>query len=807
MNRLLLHTTMAHPTSHAQEPLSPRKMYVVKRSGDKEEIKFDKVTSRIEKLCDGLDREYVDPVAVTFKVNQGIYSGVTTVELDELAAQTCAYMSTTHPDYSVLAARICLSNLDKQTEKDYLKLATTLRNHVHPETEEYSPLVTEELLHVVQKYEDRIQQAIDAEAPLYDYFGFKTLEKSYLLRIQGRVVERPLQLLMRVAIGMHGWDIDSVIETFHMTAKKKYTMATPTLFNAGTPHAQMSSCFLLHMKSDSVEGIFDTLKDCAHISKYAGGIGVSIHDIRGTGSYIRGTGGKSSGIVPMLRMFNDCSRFIDQAGRRKGSFAFYLEPWHADIRAFLDMKKNTGNDLERARDLFFALWVPDLFMKRVESNGQWSLFSPNEATGLSDVHGAAFDDLYTKYEGEGKARAKIPARELWNHIIDVQVETGTPYILFKDAANRTSNHSHLGAIKSSNLCAEIIQYTSPTETAVCNLASINLSAMVKDPYTDYASFDFEQLQDVAGKVVRNLNQVIDRNYYPIPEARLSNMSHRPVGLGVQGLADTYALMRLPYASNEACDLNKRIFETMYYGAMLASVELAKKDGPYDSFVGSPLSSGKFQFDLHHTKPTMYDWDSLRTEVVKFGARNSLLIALPPTASTASILGNNESFEAFTSNVYNRRVLSGEFPIVNQHLLRELTALELWDDDVKQELLLSQGSIQGVKKIPTWLKAIYKTVWEIPQRVIIEQSADRAPFVCQSQSLNLFVESPSRGKLTSMLFHSWKRKLVTGIYYLRSRPKSDPVQFVVNKVHVNGGERGESVKACSRENPDCEACGA
>ena len=794
---------MAHPTSHAQKPLSPRKMYVVKRSGAKEEIKFDKVTSRIEKLCDGLDKEYVDPVAVTFKVNQGIYSGVTTVELDELAAQTCAYMSTTHPDYSVLAARICLSNLDKQTEKDYLKLVTTLRDHLHPETGEYSPLVTEELLHVVQTHKDRIQRAIDAEAPLYDYFGFKTLEKSYLLRIQGRVVERPLQLLMRVAIGMHGWDIDSVIETFHMTATKKYTMATPTLFNAGTPHAQMSSCFLLHMKSDSVEGIFDTLKDCAHISKYAGGIGVSIHDIRGTGSYIRGTGGKSSGIVPMLRMFNDCSRFIDQAGRRKGSFAFYLEPWHADIRAFLDMKKNTGNDLERARDLFFALWVPDLFMKRVESNGQWSLFSPNEATGLSDVHGAAFDDLYTKYEEEGKARATIPARELWNHIIDVQVETGTPYILFKDAANRTSNHSHLGAIKSSNLCAEIIQYTSPSETAVCNLASINLSAMVKDPYTDHASFDFKQLQDVAGKVVRNLNQVIDRNYYPIPEAKLSNMTHRPVGLGVQGLADTYALMRLPYASYEACDLNKRIFETMYYGAMLASVELAKKDGPYDSFVGSPLSSGKFQFDLHCTKPTMYDWDSLRAEVVKFGARNSLLIALPPTASTASILGNNESFEAVTSNVYNRRVLSGEFPIVNQHLLRELTALELWDDDVKQELLLSQGSIQGVKKIPTWLKDVYKTVWEIPQRVIIEQSADRAPFVCQSQSLNLFVESPSRGKLTSMLFHSWKRKLITGIYYLRSRPKSDPVQFVVNKVHL----KGESVEACSRANPDCEACGA
>lgn len=783
-----------------REPQSPSKMFVVKRSGDREEIKFDKVTSRIEKLCDGLDREYVDPVAVTLKVNQGIYSGVTTSELDELAAQTCAYMATTHPDYSVLAARICISNLDKQTEPDYLKLVTTLRDHVHPDTGEYSPMVTAELLEVVQKHADTIQQAISEEVPRYDYFGFKTLEKSYLLRVKGKVVERPLQLLMRVAIGIHGHDIDSVIQMFHMTARKKYTMATPTLFNADTPHSQMSSCFLLHMKSDSVDGIFDTLKDCAHISKYAGGIGVSIHDIRGTGSYIRGTGGKSSGIVPMLRMFNDCSRFIDQAGRRKGSFAFYIEPWHADIRAFLDMKKNTGNDLERARDLFFALWVPDLFMKRVENNGSWALFSPNEATGLSDVYGDAFEDLYTKYEAEGKARQTIPARDLWNHIIDVQVETGTPYMLFKDAANRTSNHKYLGTIKSSNLCAETIQYTSPKETAVCNLASINLSAMVKKPYTDGAYFDFAELQEIAGQVVKNLNQVIDRNFYPIPEAKESNITHRPVGLGVQGLADTYALMRLPYDSAEASELNKKIFETMYYGAMLSSVALAKIDGPYESFSKSPLAEGKFQFDLHGVSPDMYDWASLREEVVKFGARNSLLVALPPTASTASILGNNESFEAFTSNVYNRRVLSGEFPIINHHLIRELTTRQLWDDEVKQELLLSQGSIQGIKKIPEYLREVYKTVWEIPQRVIIDQSADRSPFVCQSQSMNMFVESPSRGKLTSMLFHSWKRKLVTGMYYLRSRPKSDPVQFVVNKVPTK-------VAACTRDDPACESCSA
>ncbi|CAM9308128.1 unnamed protein product [Ectocarpus sp. 8 AP-2014] len=768
-------------------------MFVVKRSGVKEDIRFDKVTSRIEKLCYGLNRQFVDPVAVTLKVNQGIYSGVTTSELDELAALTCAHMATTHPDYSTLAARICLSNLDKQTDADYLHLVTKLRDHVHPDTGEDAPMVTEELVNVVKNHKDLIQQALDAEVPMYDFFGFKTLEKSYLLRMKGKVVERPLQLLMRVSIGIHGHDINSAIQMFQMTARKKYTMATPTLFNAGTPHAQMSSCFLLHMKSDSVEGIFDTLKDCAHVSKHAGGIGVSIHDIRSSGSYIRGTGGMSSGIVPMLRMFNDCSRFIDQAGRRKGSFAFYLEPWHADIRAFLDMKRNTGNDLERARDLFFALWVPDLFMQRVENNGKWSLFSPNEATGLADFYGEEFNTLYVKYEQEGKARETIDARQLWNHMLDVQVETGTPYVLFKDAANRTSNHKHLGTIKSSNLCAEIIQYTSPMETAVCNLASVSLPAMVKEPYTEGAFFDFDELKDIAGQVVRNLNRVIDSNFYPIPEARLSNMTHRPVGMGVQGLADTFARMRLPYASAEACELNKKIFETMYYGAMVATVALAKRDGPYESFAGSPLSSGKFHFDLHHaSRPVMYDWDSLRADVVKFGARNSLLIALPPTASTASILGNNESFEAFTSNVYNRRVLSGEFPIINHHLLRELTALGLWDDEVKQQLLLSQGSVQAVNKIPSHLKEIYKTVWEIPQRVVIEQAADRAPFVCQSQSMNMFVESPSRGKLTSMLFHSWKRKLVTGMYYLRSRPKSEPVQFGVS---------------CGRESQSCEACSA
>lgn len=798
---------MSQHMSSTAEPPSPTKMFVIKRSGDREEIKFDKVTSRIEKLCAGLDREYIDPVAVTLKVNQGIYSGVTTAELDELAAQTCAYMATTHPDYSTLAARICISNLDKQTEPEFAKLARVLRDHVHPDTGEYSPMVTQELMEVAEKHADKIQGAISAETPCYDFFGFKTLEKSYLLRIKGKVVERPLQLLMRVAIGIHGHDIDSVIQMFRMTARKKYTMATPTLFNAGTPHSQMSSCFLLHMKKDSVDGIFDTLKDCAHISKYAGGIGVSIHEIRGSGSYIKGTGGKSSGLVPMLRMFNDCSRFIDQAGRRKGSFAFYIEPWHSDIKAFLDMKKNTGNDLERARDLFFALWVPDLFMKRVEQNGKWSLFSPNEATGLSDVYGDAFEDLYTKYEREGKARQELPARELWNHIIDVQVETGTPYMLYKDAANRTSNHKHLGTIKSSNLCAEIIQYTSPKETAVCNLASINLSAMVKNPYTDKATFDFGELQDIAGQVVKNLNQVIDRNFYPIPEAKLSNLTHRPVGLGVQGLADTYAMMRMPYESTQASELNKKIFQTMYYGAMLASVELAKVDGPYDSFKNSPLASGEFQFDLHSVSPSMFDWDSLRAQVVKFGARNSLLIALPPTASTASILGNNESFEAFTSNVYNRRVLSGEFPIINHHLIRELTALDLWNDDVKKDLLLAQGSIQGIESIPAYMRDIYKTVWEIPQRTIIDQCADRAPFVCQSQSMNMFVESPSRGKLTSMLFHSWKRKLVTGMYYLRSRPKSDPVQFVVNKVPDKVPDKGTtgSKNTCNRNNTACESC--
>lgn len=758
-------------------------MYVVKRDGRQEDVHFDKITARIKKLCEGLDMDFVDPVAVTMKVNQGIFSGVSTTELDELAAQTCAYMSTNHPDYSILAARICLSNLHKETESSFLVLVKQLRDYVHPLTEKPAPLVTEEVVAVVEKHTAKIQAALDASSESYDFFAFKTLEKSYLLKMNGKVAERPHQLLMRVSIGIHGYDIEKVLKTYRMMSEKKFTMATPTLFNAGTPCPQMSSCFLMTMKEDSIEGIFDTLKNCAMISKYAGGIGVSVHDVRASNSYIRGTNGTSNGLVPMLRVYNNTARYVDQGGgRRKGSIAVYLEPWHADVESFLDLRKNQGNELERARDLFYALWVPDLFMKRVEANEVWSLFCPNEAPGMSDVYGEAFETLYKSYESKPDlARKTMNARDLWDKILDTQVETGTPYILFKDAANAKSNQKHLGVIKSSNLCTEIMEYTSKDEIAVCNLASINLSAMVSEPYTESAKFDLDLLESTAAMVTENLNKVIDRNFYPVVEAKNSNMRHRPIGIGVQGLADAFIMLRLAFDSPKASELNRQIFETIYYGAMTASMSESKRVGPHESFRGSPLSNGRFQFDLWGVKPSdRYDWDDLRSKVIKFGVRNSLLVAPMPTASTAQILGNNESTEPFTSNVYTRRVLAGEFAVVNKHLLRDLTGLGIWNDSVKKKLLEARGSVQRIAEVPAELKELYRTVWEIPQKAILDQAASRGPFVCQSQSMNVHMAEPSRGKLTSMLFYGWKNGLKTGMYYLRTRPKADSIQFAVDE---------------------------
>ena len=611
----------------------------------------------------------------------------------------------------------------------------------------------------------------------FDYFGFKTLEKSYLLKIDGKIVERPQHMFMRVALGIHKTDIDSIIATYNLLSERWFTHATPTLFNAGTPKAQMSSCFLLTMKEDSIDGIYDTLKQTAKISQSAGGIGLAIHDIRATGSYIGGTNGTSNGIVPMLRVFNDTARYVDQGGgKRKGAFAIYIEPWHADIFSFLDLRKNHGKEEMRARDLFFALWICDLFMKRVEADGEWSLFCPNEAPGLSDCHGEVFEALYTKYEAEGRARKTIKAQELWFAILDSQIETGTPYMLYKDAANSKSNQQNLGTIKSSNLCTEIIEYTSPEEVAVCNLASIALPRFVIN-----GSFDQQKLYEVTYQVALNLNKIIDNNYYPVEEARNSNLRHRPIGLGVQGLADVFILLRLPFESDLAKLLNKNIFETIYFAAMTASKDLAIKEGPYSSFQGSPLSKGQFQFDLWNVAPsTRWDWDSLRKEVMEHGVRNSLLLAPMPTASTSQILGNNECFEPYTSNIYSRRVLSGEFIIVNKHLLKDLISLGLWNNDMKNRIIAANGSVQNIKEIPDDIKELYKTVWEIKQRNLIDMAADRGAFICQSQSLNLFVDSPSISKLTSMHFYGWKKGLKTGMYYLRSQAATQAVQFTIEK---------------------------
>ena len=754
-------------------------MYVIKRDGHKEPVMFDKITDRIKKLCYGLN-EMVDAVKVAMRVIEGLYDGVTTSELDNLAAETAAAMTVTHPDYAQLAARIAVSNLHKNTKKSFSETMNDMFHYVNPRTNQEAPLLSEEVHRVIMENAEFLDSHIIYNRDFnYDYFGFKTLERSYLLKINGKIVERPQHMLMRVSVGIHLDDLKSVIETYELMSKKFFTHATPTLFNAGTPKPQMSSCFLLTMQDDSIDGIYDTLKQTAKISQSAGGIGLSIHNVRATGSYIRGTNGTSNGIVPMLRVFNDTARYVDQGGgKRKGSFAIYIETWHADIMDFLDLKKNHGKEEMRARDLFYAMWISDLFMKRVQEDSTWTLMCPNECPGLYDVYGDEFDKLYTSYEEQGKGRKTIKARELWEKILESQIETGTPYMLYKDAANRKSNQKNLGTIRSSNLCTEILEYTSADEIAVCNLASISLPMFVEN-----GKFDHELLFNVTKRVTRNLNKVIDRNYYPVKEAENSNMRHRPVGLGVQGLADAFIKLRLPFTSDEAKQLNQEIFETIYFAAVTASMEMAKEEGAYSSFQGSPISQGEFQYNLWGLKDEdlsgRWDWASLRKEVIKNGVRNSLLMAPMPTASTSQILGNNEAFEPYTSNIYTRRVLSGEFIVVNKHLLEDLVERGLWNEELKQEIMRNNGSIQNIDRIPNDLKELYKTVWEMSMKDIIDMSRQRGYFIDQSQSLNLFMENANFAKLTSMHFYAWQSGLKTGMYYLRTKSAVDAIKFTLN----------------------------
>merc|ERR1719365_199240 len=758
------------------------KIFVLKRDGRQETVHFDKITSRIDKLCYGLEQDYIDTTSITMKVISGLYPGVTTVELDNLAAEIAATMTTKHPDYAILAARIAVANLHKETQKKFSDVISTLYNMKHAKTGKPIPMIDEKYYNIVQKHKDKLDAAVLYDRDFqYQYFGFKTLERSYLLKKDGKCVERPQQMLMRVAVGIHGEDIDAAIETYDLLSQKLFTHASPTLFNAATPRPQLSSCFLLTMASDSIEGIYDTLKQCALISKSAGGIGLNIHCIRSSGSYIAGTNGNSNGLVPMLRVFNNTARYVDQGGnKRPGAFAIYLEPWHADIFEFLDLRKNHGKEEQRARDLFYAMWIPDLFMKRVEQDGVWSLMCPHQSPGLQDCWGEEFEELYQRYEEEGKFLKQIKAQQLWYAIIESQIETGTPYMLYKDACNRKSNQQNLGTIKCSNLCTEIVEYSAPDEVAVCNLASIAVNMFVKPDKT----FDFEKLKNVSKTVTKNLNKIIDVNYYPVKEARNSNMRHRPIGIGIQGLADAYILMRFPFESDEAALLNKQIFETIYYGALEASCDLAEQLGTYETYDGCPVSKGILQYDMWGVTPTdLHDWAKLKEKIAKHGIRNSLLMAPMPTASTAQILGNNESVEAYTSNIYQRRVLSGEFQIVNQHLLRDLTELDILSEDLKNEIISANGSVQNIPQIPKDIKALYKTVWEISQKTVLKQAADRGAFIDQSQSLNVHIADPNFGKMSSMHFYGWKLGLKTGMYYLRTKPAAQAIQFTVDKSKI------------------------
>ena len=791
-------------------------MFVVKRDGRKETVKFDKITARIQKLCYSLD-PLVDSVSVTMKVIEGLYDGVTTVELDNLAAEIAASNTTKHPDYALLASRIAVSNLHKNTKKSFSETLKDLYEYLDPKTGEKASLIAKDVYDIVQANAELLDSTIIYDRDFgYDYFGFKTLERSYLLKMHGRIAERPQQMLMRVSVGIHKEDIASVIETYNLMSERWFTHATPTLFNAGTPKPQMSSCFLLTMKDDSIDGIYDTLKQTAKISQSAGGIGLAIHNVRATGSYIKGTNGTSNGIIPMLKVFNDTARYVDQGGgKRKGSFAIYIEPWHADVFDFLDLRKNHGKEEARARDLFFALWIPDLFMKRIEADQNWTLMCPNECPGLADVHSEEFEKLYLKYEKEGKGRKTIKAQELWFAILESQTETGTPYMLYKDACNSKSNQQNLGTIRSSNLCTEIVEFTAPDEVAVCNLASLALPKYVED-----GKFDHQRLFNITYVATKNLNKIIDRNYYPVPEAKNSNMRHRPIGLGVQGLADAFIMMRLPFTSDEAKKVNKEIFETIYFAALTASKDLAQEEGAYETYAGSPISKGIFQHDMWNVTPSdRWDWDELRGEIKKYGIRNSLLLAPMPTASTSQILGNNECFEPYTSNIYSRRTLSGEFVIVNKHLMKDLVKLGLWNDELKNELIAANGSVLEIDAIPDNIKDLYRTVWEMKMKDIIDMAADRGAYIDQSQSLNLFIENPNFAKLSSMHFYGWKKGLKTGMYYLRTKAARDAIKFTVSKKEEVAApiavkheeitkEQREAEISCSLDNPDaCEACGS
>jgi ribonucleoside-diphosphate reductase alpha chain len=798
-------------------------MLVIKRDGRRESVRFDKITARIENLCYELDPKFIQPIEVAKKVIDGLYDGVTTSELDNLAAEICASLTVRHPDYAILGARIAISNLHKTTSQSFSNTMKRLYTYLNPKTGENAQLIDTEVYGIIKKNAAHLDEVIDYKRDFgYDYFGFKTLEKSYLIRLDGKVVERPQHMLMRVAVGIHKEDIPSAIETYNLLSERWFTHATPTLFNAGTPKPQLSSCFLLTMKDDSIDGIYDTLKQCAKISQSAGGIGLSIHHVRAKGSYIKGTNGVSNGIVPMLRNFDMTARYVDQGGgKRKGSFAIYIEPWHADIKDFLELKRNHGKEEMRARDLFYALWIPDLFMKRVEQNEDWSLFCPNEAPGLSDCHGEEFERLYEKYEREGRARETIKAQELWFEVLESQIETGTPYMLYKDSANGKSNQKNLGTIKSSNLCTEIIEYTAPDEVAVCNLASLALPKFVQTGKDGKLYFDHEKLYEITKVATKNLNKVIDVNYYPVEEARRSNFRHRPIGLGIQGLADAFIMLRMPFDSAEARGLNEDIFETIYFAAVETSMELAKTQGTYETYEGSPASKGILQFDMWGVTPKSgrWNWEELKGKVKKYGMRNSLLVAPMPTASTSQILGNNECFEPYTSNLYTRRTLSGEFIMVNKHLMKDLINLGMWNDNMRNRLISTNGSVLNVPGIPQNIKDLYKTVWEISQKVIIDMSADRGAYICQSQSMNIFMQDPNFGKLTSMHFYAWKKGLKTGMYYLRSQAATAAIKFTLDKSSfdqkvekVNETEIAKPQKqdaiSCSLDDPEgCEMCGS
>ena len=788
-------------------------MQVVKRDGSKEDVSFDKVLNRIRIAAKDLE---VNPTLIAQRTLLRIYDGVKTSELDELAAQLSISLMTTNPDYGTLASRIAVSNHHRNTSDKFTDVVKALSEQTLDKTGEKTSIVSQELIELCEKYGEQIDAKIDYERDyLFDYFGFKTLEKlQYLLRdTKGKTLERPQHLIMRVSLALWGSvDLEKAFETYDLLSQKYFIHATPTNFNAGTKRQQLSSCFLLAMKEDSIAGIYDTLKDCAMISKNSGGIGLHIHNIRAKGSLIKGTNGTSNGIVPMLRNFNDTARYCDQGGgKRNGSFAIYLEPWHADVEDFLKLKLNTGSEEERCRDLFYALWIPDLFMERVEKNEPWTLFCPSEAPGLADVYGDEFKVLYEKYEAEGRGRKQVDAQKLWFKVLDSQIETGTPYLLYKDAANKKSNQKNLGTIKSSNLCVEIIEYSNESETAVCNLASIALPMYV-DAKTK--KFNYEKLRQVVKVAIKNLNRVIDINYYPTPETERSNMRHRPVGLGVQGLADVFALMRVPWESEKAAELNQRIFEHIYYAAVESSCEVAEEEGPYSTYIGSPMSEGKFQYDMWGITPltdndNSLDWSSLKEKVNKHGVRNSLLMAPMPTASTSQILGFNECIEPFTSNIYTRRTLAGEFIIVNKHLMRDLEKLDLWNENMKQQIIARNGSIQGIEEIPESIQKLYKTSWEIKQKTLIDMAAARGAFICQSQSLNLFVADPNYAKLTSMHFYSWKQGLKTGIYYLRTRAPVMAQKFTVDPELQKAAEKSEQERLHKKYAPDegCTMCSA